>query len=194
MHVPFIRRQRGNPETTDCPVPQERLSIYLITNTSVRKGARYALEKQPRFRQALGPAPWPHWTERRLPHTAQRAHCFQTSVARVWRGVGRAAFPAHTKAGEAGRGDPAGPVRRRQAPQGHRPLHNPSPDGPSARLVTPGRSSPGPRGEPCSARGRGTLPGRAGEAGPRAPRRLGLRGARYWAGKDRLRPGGPRSG
>lgn len=42
-------------ETTAYPIPYDRVSEHLITNTSGRKSTRYVLEKQQRVRAALGP-------------------------------------------------------------------------------------------------------------------------------------------
>lgn len=93
----------------------------------------------------------------------------------------------------AGSHNHAGPARRRQEPQGHRPLHNPSADLPSARLVTHGCSRPGPPGKLSGALIWDNCPGERErwDPGARAPRSLALRWGSYCAEKATSVPGDP---
>lgn len=72
-------------------------------------------------------------------------------------------------------------------------MHNPSPDLPSARLVTHGRSRPGPPGKLSGARIWENCPGERARWNrrPRSPRSLGLRWGSYWAEKATSVPGDP---
>lgn len=183
MHFPFIPSQRGNPETTGYPAP--RLSPCSATNASGRKGTRYLPQKRHRSRSAGSP---PRSRPRRTGPTAGTAPKMSP----------RGASP-HTQGG-GWAGLPA-PARRRQAPEGHRPLHNPSPDRPKAHLVTHGAAAPG-SGRALRRRGSGNCypererrgpPPREDQIAPR--RRAGApRGAHLREGAGRPARPGPLSG